>query len=76
MQIVEKELISLDDDVRNVVPALKDIKVLVGYEGEDSTAADLELLALLRSGGKVDLEKIKPKGAPIYEEVKGKITLR
>ncbi len=76
MQLVEKGLIGLDDDVRNVVPALKEIKVLIGFEGEDATLADLELLAFLRSGGKVDFEKIKPKGAPIYEDVKGKITLR
>ncbi|EXJ59998.1 beta-lactamase [Cladophialophora yegresii CBS 114405] len=76
MQMVEKGLIGLDDDVREVVPALEDVKVLLGFEGENETADDLDLLATLRAGGKVDFETIKPKGEPIYEDVKGKITLR
>ncbi|KIW69188.1 hypothetical protein PV04_05081 [Phialophora macrospora] len=76
MQLVEKGLIGLDDDVRDVVPALRDVKVLLGFEGENETADDLDLLATLRAGGKVDFEKIKPKGKPIYEDIKGKITLR
>ncbi|EXJ73363.1 beta-lactamase [Cladophialophora psammophila CBS 110553] len=56
MQVVEKGLIGLDDDVRDVLPVLKDLKVLVGFE--------------------VDLDKMKPSGKPILEDVKGKITLR
>ena len=76
MQIVEKGLIGLDDDVREIVPALKDVKVLLGFEGENDTADDLNLIATMRSGGKLDFEAIKPKGDPIYEDVKEKITLQ
>lgn len=75
MQLVEKGLIGLDDDVREVVPKMKEFKVLTGFEGDDG-AGDMDILAVMRSGGKVDPEKIKPKGPPIYEEVQGKITLR
>ncbi|KIY02884.1 uncharacterized protein Z520_01349 [Fonsecaea multimorphosa CBS 102226] len=35
MQLVEKGLIGLDDDVRQVLPVLKDVKVLLGFEGDD-----------------------------------------
>ncbi|OAL35779.1 hypothetical protein AYO20_04929 [Fonsecaea nubica] len=75
MQIVEKGLIGLDDDVREVLPVLKDLKVLLGFEGEDS-AQELDPAAFSRGGAGPDLDKLKPKGNPIFEDVKGKITLR
>lgn len=34
LQVVERGLIGLDDDVRAVVNDLKDVKILTGYEGE------------------------------------------
>jgi CubicO group peptidase (beta-lactamase class C family) len=76
MQLVEKGLVGLDDDVREIVPALKDLQVIIGFEGEDSTADDLALLAHIRGGGKVEFDKIRPKGKAIFEPVKEKITLR
>jgi len=36
MQLVERELVGLDDDVRSFVPELKDIQVLQGFENIDS----------------------------------------
>ena len=76
MQLVEKGLIGLDNDVRAVLPALKDLKVLMFFEGENETADDLDLLATLGSGWKVDFENIKPEGNPSYEDIMEKITLR
>ena len=32
LQIVEKGLIGLDDDVRDVIPRLRDLKVITGFE--------------------------------------------
>ncbi|OAP58562.1 hypothetical protein AYL99_07652 [Fonsecaea erecta] len=75
MQIVEKGLIGLDDDVRDVLPVLKDLKVIVGFEGDDPTV-ELDLKAIATPGGGVDLDKVKPSGKPIFEDIKGKITLR
>ena len=76
MQLVEKGLVGLDDDVRKIVPALEDIKILVGFDGEADPAADEYIATTIMSRGKVDRQQIKPKGAPIYEEVKRKLTLR
>ncbi|KIW28227.1 hypothetical protein, variant [Cladophialophora immunda] len=75
MQIVEKGLIGLDDDVREVLPVLKDLKVLLGFEGDDQ-ADEPDLQAISRGGAGADPDKMKPTGKPIYEDVKGKITLR
>ena len=36
MQLVEKGLVGLDDDVRDIVPVLKDIKVITGFEDDDA----------------------------------------
>ncbi|CAK7219003.1 hypothetical protein SBRCBS47491_003697 [Sporothrix bragantina] len=36
LQVVEKGLIGLDDDIRKIVPALKDIQVITGFEDGDS----------------------------------------
>ncbi|EPE04147.1 beta-lactamase [Ophiostoma piceae UAMH 11346] len=55
MQLVEKGLVALDDDVRGILPVLKDIKVITGFEDDDTAP-----------GG----------GHPIFEDVKGPITLR
>ncbi|OAL30720.1 hypothetical protein AYO22_01340 [Fonsecaea multimorphosa] len=75
MQLVEKGLIGLDDDVRQVLPVLKDVKVLLGFEGDDQ-AVEPDLQSISKPGGGVDLGKMKPSGKPILEDVKGKITLR
>lgn len=36
MIAVDQTLIGLDDDVRNIVPEIKDVKLLVGFEDSDS----------------------------------------
>jgi len=78
MQVVEKGLIGLDDDVREVLPVLKDLKVLVRIDGDDgATAADEASFDVIAKGGAVDRsEQPKPKGTPVYEDIQGKITLR
>lgn len=35
MQVVEKGLVGLDDDVRPLVPHLAEMKILRGFVGED-----------------------------------------
>ncbi|KIW22100.1 uncharacterized protein PV07_12516 [Cladophialophora immunda] len=83
MQIVERRLINLDDDVREVLPQLKELKVLTGFEGEDESTAngeakshvDLEEVGQRKLHGVQSSEK-KSKGSPILEDVKGPITLR
>jgi CubicO group peptidase (beta-lactamase class C family) len=75
MQCVERGLITLDEDVRPIVPELGKQKVLLGFEGDDNNA-EIDFQAIAQGGNTVDLEKIKPKGAPIFEAVKDKITLR
>jgi CubicO group peptidase (beta-lactamase class C family) len=37
MQIVERGMIGLDDDVRDIIPKLKELKVLIGFEHSDKT---------------------------------------
>ena len=76
MQLVERGLIGLDDDVREVVPAMKDLKVLLGFEGDDRSGEEFDGMAIARGGSGVDLEKMKSQGKAIFEDVKGKITLR
>ncbi|KAF2008714.1 beta-lactamase class C and other penicillin binding protein [Aaosphaeria arxii CBS 175.79] len=74
MQVVEKGLIGLDDDVRDVLPQLKDLKVLIGFEGEGSIA---ETLATSGDEGPYSSKPVeKPKGPPIFEKIMGKLTLR
>jgi CubicO group peptidase (beta-lactamase class C family) len=43
MQIVEKGMIDLDDDVREIVPKLKELKVLIGFEHDDKTDSSTKL---------------------------------
>lgn len=77
MQIVERGLIGLDDDVREVVPKLKDLKILVGWEGDDEAVdADANDNDVFNRGGAGGCELPKPKGHPVFEDIKGKITLR
>lgn len=77
MQLVEKGLIGLDDDVREILPQLKDVQVLLGFEG-DEAATDATSNAGFDNiaKGNVNAESAKPTGKPIFEPVKGKITLR
>ena len=42
MQLVERGLLNLDDDVRTTLPALKDIKILKGFQGPDEKEPILE----------------------------------
>lgn len=82
MQIVERGLIGLDDDIREVIPQLKELKVITGFEGDNDQGANTE------GGSQVDPDQDsnfgpysakpagKPKGRPILEDVKGPITLR
>lgn len=76
MQIVEMGLIGLDDDVSEVVPKLKDLKILVGWEDcddcVDTNVKDDDVFNRGDGGGEV----VKPKGQPVFQDVKGKITLR
>ncbi|CAH0052207.1 unnamed protein product [Clonostachys solani] len=62
MQLVERGLIGLDDDVRNVIPQLQNLKVIIGFEGEGDQSP------------KINTETHQ--GGPILEDVKGPITLR
>ncbi|KAJ5097311.1 hypothetical protein N7456_008032 [Penicillium angulare] len=76
MQVVENGLIGLDDDVRNFVPKLKDLKVLIGWEGDEEGGLEPNM-GVFNQGDYPELHKqSKPKGSPIMEEIKGKITLR
>lgn len=75
LQVVEKGLIGLDDDVRDVVTKLKNLKILVGWEGDDE-AVDGKNDNDAFNRGNSGSEKPKPKGNPVFEDVKGKITLR
>lgn len=63
--MVEQGRIGLDDDVRPFLPALKAVKVLLGWEDGDD---DLDAYTLGSSK--------RPKGNPVFEDVKGSITLR
>ncbi|KAJ5733771.1 hypothetical protein N7493_002557 [Penicillium malachiteum] len=76
MQIVERGLIGLDDDIHSVLPELKDLKVLIGFEGEEE-GSGVEVKDKNRSSGPYSAEPlVKPKGNPIMEDVQGPITLR
>lgn len=76
MQVIERGLIGLDDDVRYIVPKLKGLQVLVGWEGDDepvdAVARDDDVFNRGDSGSELS----KPKGQPILEDIKGKSTLR
>lgn len=71
LQVVEKGLVGLDDDVREILPQLKELKVITGFEADD---ADGEALA--KGAGGEDAGAKKSTGSPILEDVKSKITLR
>lgn len=79
MQVVERGLIGLDDDVCAVLPQLQELKVLIGFEGEDGveTGLHVDLDAISNHA----LQNKKPQNEkriamPILEDVKGPITLR
>uniref|UniRef100_A0A8H7KAL5 Beta-lactamase-related domain-containing protein n=1 Tax=Bionectria ochroleuca TaxID=29856 RepID=A0A8H7KAL5_BIOOC len=77
MQIVERGLIGLDDDVREVLPQLKELKVLVAFEDEDGEVVEPEPTSHDNGNGPyINRSLPKPKGQPIFEDVKGPITLR
>jgi hypothetical protein len=83
MQVVERGLISLDDDIREVLPRLKELKVIVGFAGEDEEGGKSDADSLPDGGDKLtkggsDTTNLstKPAGAPILEDIKGPITLR
>ena len=42
MQMVERDLVNLDDDISTLLPELKDIKVLKGFEEDKGGRAILE----------------------------------
>jgi CubicO group peptidase (beta-lactamase class C family) len=73
MQLVEKGLVGLDDDVRDIVPELKDIKVLLGFQGEEASSFDGDLENIAKG---LAPATEKPRGEPIFEDVKGGISLR
>lgn len=77
LQLVEKGLVGLDDDVRELLPELKKQKVLIGFEGDDDAAPNDKVdIGAIAKGGAGEDAGAKPIGNPIFEEVKGKITLR
>ncbi|KAJ5707615.1 hypothetical protein N7488_007416 [Penicillium malachiteum] len=77
MQIVERGLIGLGDEIRNVLPELTDLKVLIGFEGEEEPESGMEAKDRSRNSGPYSAEPlVKPKGNPIMEDVRGPITLR
>ncbi|CAH0035967.1 unnamed protein product [Clonostachys rhizophaga] len=77
MQLVERGLIGLDDDVREVLPQLKELKVLVAFEDEDGDVVEPEPTSHDSGNGPyINKSLPKPKGQPIFEDVKGPITLR
>ncbi|OAG45279.1 hypothetical protein AYO21_00627 [Fonsecaea monophora] len=70
MQLVERGLVGLDDDVRKWLKPLEDVKVLTGFEGENTSSY------LLHPTSAIARSMTLPNGHPVYEEVQGKITLR
>lgn len=78
LQLVEKGLVGLDDDVREIIPELKEQKVLLGFEGDGEAKAgdNVDMGAIIKGGAGDHTEAEKPIGKPIFEDVKGKITLR
>lgn len=77
MQLVEKGLVGLDDDVREILPELKKQKVLLGFEGDDDAVEDAKIdIDAITKGGAASDGTDTPIGNPIFEDVKGKITLR
>lgn len=82
MQIVERGLIGLDDDICQVLPRLKDLKVLTGFEGDEDQVAESEAHSQVdhddegSSGPYNAKPPPKPKGRPILQDLQGPITLR
>lgn len=68
----------LDDDVRDIIPELKDQKVLLGFEGDGEAKAgdNIDMGAIIKGGDGEHTEAEKPTGKPIFEDIKDKITLR
>lgn len=69
LQLAEKGLIGLDDDVLEVLPQIKEFKVLVGFEEDKNT---------IGNGDKDQDTGVTspPVEKPILEDIKGPITLR
>lgn len=77
LQIVERGLIGLDDNVREVVAQLKDLQVLLGFEGEDDSTVVAPVFNNLSKGGEGEHTITgKPQGSPIFEELDRPLTLR
>ena len=76
MQLVEKGLVGLDDDVREMIPDLKNQRVLLGFEGDDTSADSKVDIGAIAKGSAGGDGAEKPIGNPIFEDVKGPITLR
>lgn len=69
---MEKGLISLDDDVREVVPAFNDLKVLVGFEGEDIDKTVTSTDVTLQSGSRnpsFQCSQSMPQVKTIYKDI-------
>jgi CubicO group peptidase (beta-lactamase class C family) len=66
MQLVERELIGLDDDVRELLPELAGIQVLEGFKECAPNANDTSS----------QFDNAQPRTEPILRAVEGNITLR
>lgn len=64
MQLVERGLLDVEQDVREIVPELKDLQILVGFERPTEATQVAE--------GEVP----QSVGKPIMEPIKGKLTIR
>lgn len=77
LQVVERGLIGLDDDVRQFVPELRDLKVIVGFEGENDGIDDIHIHEDISKGGPTGHRATEiSQGAPIYEDICHPLTLR
>jgi hypothetical protein len=74
MQLVERGIISLDDDVREKVPELRDIQILEDMKHGMLSQSRIYVCTLIVSLGSLDssLESVQPKLVP----VRGKIAIR
>ncbi|KAF1815560.1 esterase [Eremomyces bilateralis CBS 781.70] len=67
MQLVERKLLDLDQDVRDIVPELRDLEVLVGFEEPAESQAATRV---------AEPETPTPLAKPVMEKIKGKLTIR
>lgn len=68
MQLAERGLLSLDTDVRDSIPRLKDIKILDSVQDEGTTG-----ISNTTTGINSNTKRVKQ---PVYRPIEGKITLR